>query len=227
VIHNGIRAARFAADTNAPQTSADETNADPARSSSRRGVAIGMLGRVGTWKGQELLLDAAAIVCRENPDTHFVLAGGVLDGNISDLRALEVRARDLGIADRVAIQEYCYDVPEFLRKLDVFVQPSLRPDPLPTTILEAMASGKPVVAAAHGGASEMVVDGVTGVLTPPGDASALANAILRLVRDPAARSSMGAAGRERVTREFSPARFTAGYLQAYRELAAAQRRPAN
>ncbi|MEO8945014.1 MAG: glycosyltransferase family 4 protein [Gemmatimonadaceae bacterium] len=215
VIHNGIDPARFANDA-----SMDEPN-----SVLPRGGTVGMLGRIGTWKGQELLLDAARIVCRELPDTRFVLAGGLLDGNTAALETLRALARDYGIADRVTIREYCDDVPTFLRELDVFVQPSLRPDPLPTTILEAMASGKPVVATAHGGASEMVDDQVTGLLTAPGDATALASAIARLLRDPATRARMGAAGRDRVRRDFSPAAFSAAYLRAYRELAAAPRRP--
>lgn len=216
VIYNGIDPTRFA----------DDATVTHPRSLRQGAALIGMLGRIGTWKGQELLLDAARIVCRELPDTRFVLAGGLLDGNTGALEALHALARDYGIADRVTIREYCNDVPGFLRELDVFVQPSLRPDPLPTTILEAMASGKPVVATAHGGANEMVIDNVTGVLTKPGDAAALAGAIVRLLRDPATRASMGAAGRDRVGRDFSPMAFSAAYLRLYRELAGAQRQPA-
>src|SRR6185312_13082979 len=136
------------------------------------------------WKGQELLLEAARIVCSAVPNAHFVFAGGVLEGNFAALDSLRSVARNYGISDRVTIREYCADTPALLGTFDVFVQPSLRPDPLPTTILEAMASALPVVATDHGGAPEMVTDGVTGILTTPGDANAMASAIVRLLRDP-------------------------------------------
>jgi glycosyltransferase involved in cell wall biosynthesis len=216
VIHNGIDVGRFSVDV--PRACAEPDSVP--------GMTVGMIGRVGTWKGQELFLSAATIVARELPDARFVLAGGVLDGNMAALEKLRAQARDCGIADRVTIREYCADTPELLRTFDVFVQSSLRPDPLPTTVLEAMASATPVVATAHGGAPEMVQDGVTGLLVRSGDAEAMAFAIIRLLRDPAMRSRMGEAGRDRVTREFSPAAFSAAYLRVYRELARGQPRPA-
>jgi glycosyltransferase involved in cell wall biosynthesis len=213
VIYNGVDPARFDG-----RRRRDDNAADAAHP-----LVVGMVGRVGTWKGQELLLDAAQIVCREYSNVRFVLAGGVLNGETSALDGLRRRVTELGISDRVAIQEYCSEVPALLREFDIFVQPSLRPDPLPTTILEAMASGIPVVATNHGGAPEMVAAGVTGLLTPPGDARAMAAAILNLLREPALRLRMGAAGRERIVRDFSPAAFSSRYLRVYRELAAGRR----
>lgn len=210
VIYNGVDAARFAFDS-------------PLVNDDMRPLVIGMIGRVGTWKGQELLLRAAQIVCRELPDTRFVLAGGVLDGNVAALEQLRSLAQSYGISENVTIQDYCADTPELLQRVDVFVQPSLRPDPLPTTVLEAMASGRPVVATAHGGAPEMVEVGVTGLLTPPGDVGAMARAIITLLREPAMRMRMGNAGRERVLREFSPEAFSAAYVRTYRELVSARR----
>ncbi|MEO6866248.1 MAG: glycosyltransferase family 4 protein [Gemmatimonadaceae bacterium] len=210
VIYNGVDTARFAFDT-------------PRANDDARPLVVGMIGRVGTWKGQELLLRAAQLVCRELPDTRFVLAGGVLDGNVTALEQLRALARRYGISEHVTIQDYCVDTPELLRRIDVFVQPSLRPDPLPTTILEAMASGRAVVATSHGGAPEMVEAGVTGLLTPPGDAVAMAQAIVTLLREPATRMQMGNAARERVLRKFSPAAFRAAYVRTYRELVSARR----
>ena len=147
-----------------------------------------------------------------------MLVGGVLDRRFGDLDALQRRAERLGIADRVVIDGFSANVGTYLEAMSVFVLPSLRPDPLPTTVLEAMATGRPVVAVAHGGATEMVVHGETGFLTPPGDARALAAAIIRLLRDRDEAERMGAAGRERAARVFSPERFRAAYLAEYRAL---------
>ena len=219
VIYNCIDPARFAGGTCTPKR---ETIA---AANSDAPVVVGMIGRVGTWKGQELLLQAARTVCGVIPHAHFVFAGGVLEGNFAALDRLRSVARSYGIADRVTIQEYCADTPALLSTFDVFVQPSLRPDPLPTTILEAMASALPVVATRHGGAPEMVTDGVTGLLTTPGDADAMARAIVSLLHDPETRARMGKAGYDRVRRDFSFDSFSSAYLRCYRELAAARQPP--
>lgn len=210
VIHNGIDPYRFTG-------AGDE--ALRARLSPDGYPVVGMIGRVGTWKGQELFLAAAREVVAVIPRIRFVLVGGVLDQRLDDLDALRRLAEQYGIGDRVVVDGFAADTAAYLESMSVFVLPSLRPDPLPTTVLEAMATGKPVVAVAHGGATEMVVDGETGLLTPPGDARALAVAIIRLLENTEERERMGAAGRERARREFSPEAFSAAYLQAYRALA--------
>ncbi|HSU97377.1 MAG TPA: glycosyltransferase family 4 protein, partial [Gemmatimonadaceae bacterium] len=192
VVYNCIDAARF---TESSCTGRRRTGPDD------RPLIVGMIGRVGTWKGQELLIAAARTVCSVVPNARFVLAGGVLEGNLAALDNLRSLASAYGISDRVTIQEYCTDTPALLRSFDVFVQPSLRPDPLPTTILEAMASGLPVVATDHGGAPEMVSNGVNGLLSIPGDADAMARAIISLLHDPEARMNMGKAGYDRVLRD--------------------------
>lgn len=214
VIYNGIDTRRF-------------DRVDPAvvrairdRLSPNGGPLVGMVGRVGMQKGQELLLQAMQEVLREVPDARLALVGGVLDRNFAAMDRLRTVARELGIADRVAIDGYCDDVPSVFAAMDIVIQPSLRPDSLPTTVLEAMASSKPVVAAANGGAPEMVVHGDTGLLIPTGDEAALAAAILGLLRDPALRQRMGRNGRERAERLFSPASFSAAYLREYRALCA-------
>lgn len=210
VIYNGIDPTRF-----------ENVDATVLRARLAPGGAplVGMIGRVGTWKGQELFLDAARDVARAIPNARFVLVGGVLDGRMDALDALRARAAEYGLADRVTIDGYTDDTPSYLAAMSVFVLPSLRPDPLPTTVLEAMASGRPVVAVRHGGAPEMVVDGVTGLLTPPGDADALAREISKILRDDVLREQMGAAGQARVRDHFSPAAFRSSYLALYRSLA--------
>lgn len=209
VIYNGIDPAPFRA-------------ADGASVRAELGAAgrpiVGMIGRLGTWKGEELLLEAARRVVRRVPDALFVVVGGVLQGELARLDVLRAAARAMGLERHVVVQGYRTDVAALLAAFDVFVQPSLRPDPFPTTVLEAMASARPVVATAHGGPCEMVVDGVTGVLTRPGDPDDLAAGIGSLLRDPPRRTAMGLAGRERVEREMSLDAFSARYLALYRSL---------
>jgi glycosyltransferase involved in cell wall biosynthesis len=94
------------------------------------------------------------------------------------------------------------DVPEILQALDIFVLPS-NWEGLPNAVLEAMAAGLPVVATRVGGVPEVVVEGQTGILVPPRDPNALADALLTLLRDPNLRRRMGQAGRQRVQEYFS------------------------
>jgi glycosyltransferase involved in cell wall biosynthesis len=109
------------------------------------------------------------------------------------------------------------DVPQLLASADVFVLSS-RSEGLPMSILEAMAAGLPVVASAVGGIPELVADGETGLLVPPGDADALAAALQRLVGDPELRRRMGAASAERAEREFSLEAVRAAHVALYDRL---------
>lgn len=183
-----------------------------------QGLIVGMIGRVGTMKGQEILLAAAPQILKSHPDTTFLLVGGVLHNRLADMDQLMALARQLGVAPHVRILGFDADIARVLAAMDVVVQPSVRPESFGMTILEAMASGKPVVAAAHGGVLETVRDGETGLLVPPRDSAALAIAVNTLLSDSALRERMGTAARSRVQTAFSPTAFREGYLRVYREL---------
>jgi glycosyltransferase involved in cell wall biosynthesis len=128
--------------------------------------------------------------------------------------ALEALIARSGLEESVRLLGHRPDIESVLEALDVFVQPS-RSEGMSNTILEAMASGLPVVATHVGGADEMVVDGETGVLVPAHDAQALASALERLVISEALRQNMGAAGRNRVQLEFSLQAMIDGYRSFY------------
>jgi glycosyltransferase involved in cell wall biosynthesis len=133
--------------------------------------------------------------------------------------ALEAEIRAAGLLQRVELAGERRDVPQLLEDADVFVLSS-RSEGAPLSILEAMAAGLPVVASAVGGVPEIVDDGTTGLLVPPGDAGALAAALERLLADPALRSRLGGAGWERVRERFDLAQLRRSHLELYdRELA--------
>lgn len=176
----------------------------------RPGFLVLTLARLHEQKGHVDLLAAAVDV----PDATFVLAG---DGPLRT--RLEQRARELGVADRCVFLGHRRDVMQLLAAADAFVLPS-RFEGLPVSVLEAMAARRPVVATAIGGTDEAVTDGVTGLLVPPGDPSALAEAIRRLQTDPALTRRLAAAGRARVLRDFSASATARRVMEVYEEVLA-------
>ncbi len=172
------------------------------------------VARLDDQKGHDFLLEAIADI----PDGTFVFAG---DG---DRRAaLEEKAHRLGVASRVLFLGHRTDVPTLLAECDLFVLPSLY-EGFPLSVLEAMASAKPVVATAVGGTPEAVVDGVTGHLVRPEEPAALADAITRILADPLRAHGMGLAGRARVRELFSSAAMTGAYDRTYETVGRRMRR---
>lgn len=160
-------------------------------------------------KGHDVLIEAAARVLAACADARFVFVGGG-----TERAALEALARERGVADAVVFEGHAEDVAAALDAADIFVLPS-RSEAFPNALLEAMASGVPVVASAVGGILEMVHDGRTGRLVPPGDAPALAASLLAMMRDPESAIRMGAAAGADVRARFSFDRMVAGFERIY------------
>ncbi len=164
-------------------------------------------------KGQKFLVDAMARVRRTIADAQLVIFGeGELRG------ALEAQIRELGLDKHVVLAGFREDVLGLTRSADLFVLSSVT-EGLGSTLLDAMAMGLAVAGTRAGGIPEAVEEGVTGVLVPPGNSEALADAIVRLLGDAAIRTRMGEAGRARVRAEFGVDRLVEGTLAAYRQYA--------
>jgi glycosyltransferase involved in cell wall biosynthesis len=166
-------------------------------------LLIGMIGRVHPWKGQTYFLNIAKHVLNGYPNVKFIMVGDVFPGNEYLYDEIRKTISDLSIQEQVIDLGYRNDIPKILSALDIFVLPSVLPDPLPTVVLEAMAAAIPVVATAHGGSTEMVLDQVTGYLIPWDDASKAASVILKLTSSKTLREEMGSRGRDRVQSMFS------------------------
>ena len=194
VVHNGIDVERFRRDRASTRARLEREFGVPP--GVKLAVAVSVLR---PRKGIEVLLDAVPHV----PDTAFLIVG---DG------PMRAEWQALDTTGRVHWAGYRTDVNELLAGGDLFVHPSLE-DAFPTVLLEAMAAGLPVVASRVGGIPEIVIEDVTGLLVPPGDAKALAAAI----QEPAL-PAMSAAARERAEREFSTTAWIARMEHVYREV---------
>ncbi|MDN3669275.1 glycosyltransferase family 4 protein [Echinicola jeungdonensis] len=166
-------------------------------------VLIGMIARVHFWKGQTYFLDVAKHLVNRHKHIHFIMVGDAFSGYEYLYDEIKEKVRSNGLEEKVTDLGYRTDIPEIMGGLDIFMLPSILPDPLPTTVLEAMATGKPVVATRHGGATEMVLEGKTGYLVPWNNPKVAAKAFDELIEKEELRKEFGKTGQERVIQHFS------------------------
>jgi glycosyltransferase involved in cell wall biosynthesis len=170
----------------------------------RNGITrIGLVGRISPFKGQHVFLEAAASVRDRFPNTHFQIIGGALFAEDD----YETRVRGMAavpvLKDAVEFTGFRSDVHTLISKLDILVHASTTGEPFGQVLVEGMAAGKPVVATRGGGVPEIVIDGLTGLLVPMSDATALAQAVCHLLENPAAAAEMALRGQERALACFS------------------------
>ena len=178
---------------------------------------VAVVSRLNRLKGLEPFLEAAVIVARRFEAVRFLIVG---DTNPDDrgyrVELVRLAAR-LGLGDRVVFTGLRTDVPQLLASVTVSVMPSLD-EALSNVLLESMAAGVPVVATDVGGTPEAIEDGVTGVLVPPADPNALADAICRVLTDPSLAAQLGHAARESAATRFSIRRMVRATEQLYESL---------
>lgn len=212
-IGNGVDMARFRPDL----LSKEERDATRAEFGfGPEHVVATMMGRLVREKGFFELLEAWAALATRRPEARLLVIGDALPSDHDDA-AGEIRRRAGAIAPPVVFAGLRKDVPRLLAASDLFTLPSWR-EGMPRSILEAMASGLPVVATDIRGCREEVVEGETGRLVPPRAPGPLAQALEEVIADAATRRRMGAAGRLRAEKEFSEAAVIARQEAVYRRL---------
>lgn len=178
-------------------------------------LAIGVIANIRVAKGHQYLLEAFNRIAPHVPQACLLICG--FAGEHDLMKTLQRLAAAGGAAGRVRFMNSRNDIPEMLHALDVVVSPSLS-EGFSNAILEAMAAGKPVIATRVGGSPEQIIDGVTGLLVPPQDAGAIAQALLTLLRSPGLRREMGTAAQRHVQENFSVAIMTRNHTRLYDDL---------
>ncbi|HYT92188.1 MAG TPA: glycosyltransferase [Gemmataceae bacterium] len=179
---------------------------------------VGAAGRLSPEKGFGVLVEAATAVTRADRDVGFVLFG---DGPLRETLARQIAQR--GLAERFVLAGFRTDLGRFLPHCDLVALPSYT-EGLPVIVLEAFAAGVPVVATAVGGTPEVIEEGQSGYLVPPGDAAALARRLSDLLGSDSERRAMGARGRQRVQEQFTFAAQARRYQELFETLAVRRRR---
>jgi glycosyltransferase involved in cell wall biosynthesis len=189
-----------------------------------RAFVFGMMSQWVPWKRVDLFVDAACQAAAAVPSAFFVLCGAAPPGKDSSLRSRYSRALgQIGL-----VMDWTPHPAELLNSIDCLAHPA-EAEAFGRVVAEAMSCGKPVVAARAGALPELVLDGATGCLFAPGNAGALAAAMIQMARNPDRAVEMGRAGRIRAERAFGPEGHAASVQDLYRDLmerpASQRRRP--
>ena len=179
---------------------------------------IGMIGRINPWKGQTYFVEIARALTGKTKSVHFVMAGDPFPGYEYIREEIGKKIKSYGLQTFFTDLGYQANNEQFFNLIDLLIVPSTLPDPLPTVVLEAMAHRKPVVGTAHGGITEMIIEGITGYLIPPDDPAASAEIIQQLVGNRSLQLQMGAVGRKVVNTRFSPERYKSLILEAVKKI---------
>ncbi len=209
-IYNGIEPDRFEGIT--PESRADlrkEFSIPP------ESTLIGSFSRLADWKGQHIILEAI----RSEPDVHVLLVGDALFAADHSYKSmLTALTHRYGMIDRVHFAGFRSDVPDLMSACDIIAHSSTAPEPFGRVIVEGMLAGKPVVATNAGGAAELIESGVTGILVPPNDASAMRGAFVELKQIRAKRDQLAEGGKKAALDRFSSKRMIDEIRGAIRNL---------
>lgn len=181
-------------------------------------LVIGMVGRVNAIKGQNDFIEAVEPLLEKNKKAVAFLAGGVFPGEEWRLEELDNRIASSSVVSQIHRIDYYDKTSELYNMFDIFVLPSIKPDSLPTVVLEAMACSKPVVGYNNGGIAEMVVDDKSGCLVKPNSPQELSNAISLLLDSSEKREKFGRVGYQRQKELFSLESYIKNFSEFYDNL---------
>jgi glycosyltransferase involved in cell wall biosynthesis len=206
VVHDGLPRDHAPADRGAARAA---LGLDP------QDFVVALVGRLSDWKGQDVLARALAEPVLTEIGAVGIVAGDPFPGNERSERELRELSAELGLGERLRLLGFRDDIGDVLGAADALAVPSTRPEPLGLVALEGLAAGLPVVASDHGGVTEVVRDGGTGLLVAPGDAGGLADALRRLAVDAGLAQRLGTAGAKWVDENFSRERMLAEVQETY------------
>ncbi len=205
VIHNGANPAQFFPDAAARARARAEFGYDDSH------IVLGIAARLAEAKGHRFLFEATAQLASDFPKLRLLVLGqGVLENHLKQL------ARDLGIDAIAHFAGFRTDIGVCMQAFDVGVQPSIDCEASSFSVMEQMATEKPIITSDHGGTKEIVRDGIDGFVVPQGTVEPLAAALRKLIVDDALRRTMGASARQRVIDEFTLDLLAERTLGAYR-----------
>lgn len=188
---------------------------------------VGIVGNVRPWKGQETVVKAVVELAKRFPDLVCFFVGATTPADEPYLAGMKALIAAAGIERNVRFTGYQTDVPNFINMMELLIHASVEPEPFGMVVLEGMAQRKPVIGSRAGGPVEMIVEGETGFTFPPGDAPALAAQVSELLTDPERRKRMGERGYERLSTQFTMARYMEHIHGTYRAILSQRPVPAD
>ncbi len=201
VVYNGINVEHFGSDNKCSFRNEVGATDDT--------ILIGIIGRISEGKGIEYFIDCAETLMAkcENKSIRFIIIGDAFRGQEWRVGLLQKRLSKSPFSDNFLYYSYRDDIPQILVGFDILVLPSIWPDSFPTSVLEAMATGLPVVVTKMGGAEEMIKDGETGFLVEAGSIDQMVFALKKLVNAPTLRRTMGEEGKKRCKSLYTTERY--------------------
>jgi glycosyltransferase involved in cell wall biosynthesis len=192
-------------------------------------ICFASVGALTPLKGHDIFISAAASVRRQYPRARFLIAGGnrfAPERGRDDAGVLRRLAASLHLEDAVEFLGHHADVPRLLTEVDVLVQSNTGPEGFGRSVAEAMQAGVPVIASGRWSFLELIEDGQTGWLVPPGDAAALATRMVAVAQDAPARRAVAARAQAFIARAIQPAACVAAFESTLRRAAARREPPA-
>lgn len=182
-------------------------------------ILIGLVGRINRWKGQSILIDTAEELWHRGlKNIHYLIVGNTPPGQDYFRTELMKKIDKANSRMKITLMNFTEDIWPVFDACDIIVVPSTEPEPFGMVALEAMAAKKPVIAAAHGGLMEIVENGKTGLLFPPGDVQIFADSIEYLAKNPALREQMGNQGFQKMKNQFSLKKYVSSFESLYESI---------